>query len=276
MATFMYYRKCEEIYQKFQNFTKITTLWSSNYLNLVNLTIEISKQKSNNDSFLIDHYFSLELLISLAFNLFKINNKTNMLEFLLGKILGLYSITCNFNEIETAHIIDQFTILFPSFYLPKQDFATDRDQKDYFEKMVMFFHGFISDFSPSAAGKIFKQIFTPIKTPIIKLSEVEICYLKLVEHLFFNNLFEKLEYTTHHRGMFMSEYDGKGYFRDFLRYIDKLYKYGFEYDKKYDNLEINNNENISKMFKLSKNNDSANKKENENLNKLLTRQLFDK
>ena len=270
MSSVMYFRKCEGLYQKFINFNKITSLWSTNYLNLVNLTIEISKQKAADDTYTIDHYLSLELLISSAFNIYQQNNKSNLLEYLIGKLLGLYSKTCNFNEIQTSHVIDQITILFPSFYLPKHDFATDRDQKDYFEKMVMFFQGFISDFSPSVVGKIFKKLFIPIKTPITKLSDVEICYLKLIEDLFFNSLFQKLEYSTYHRGLFISEFDSYGYFRDFLRTIDKLYKYGYEYDNYNDILEINNNGNISSLFKL-RNDEFGISKDNGNLCKLLNR-----
>ena len=265
-STIFYYSKCEKIYQKIVNFNKIILLWSHNLDNLVNLTIELSKNKSNEQIETSDHYFSLELLISFAFNLHLNNNESNI-EFMIGKLIGLYCKVCHFNEIQIAHVIDQITVLFPSFYLPKSDFSTDRDQKDYFEKMVFFFQGILSEFTSSVSGKILKKVISPIKNPISKLSDIEICYIRLIEDLFFNLLFQKLEYTTFQRGLFIVEYDIFGYFRDFLRINDKLFKYGFEYENKGDLIEINSNSNISHLFKLKEGDFGTNG--NETLHKLV-------
>jgi len=263
-STVMYYKKCEQIYQKFSNFNKIVSLWSMEYDQLINLTIELSKKKSHDNFEISDHYFSIELLISIAFNIHILNNESNI-EFIIGKLLGLYGKACFFNEIQIAHIIDLITILFPSFYLPKNDFSTERDQRDYFDKMVNFFHGIFGEYSATIAGRIMKKILSPIKTPISKLSEIEICYIKLIEDLFFNNLLQKMEYTTYERGLFLIEYDIMGYFREFLRTQDKLFRYGFEYDKKGEFIEVNSNGNISNLFKLQ------GIEGNDNLHRLLNR-----
>lgn len=261
-STSMYYKKCEQIYQKFGNFNQIVSLWSLNQENLINLIIEISKSKSQDDRDTSDHYFSLELLISFAYNL-HITKKESNIELILGKLLGLYSKACYFNEIQIAHVIDQITILFPSFYLPKNDFSTEKDQKDYFDKMVYFFQGILGEFSATVAGRILKKILSPIKIPISKLSEIENCYIKLIEELFFDNLLQKLEFTTYERGLFLLEYDTFGYFREFLRTKDILFKYGFVYENKGDLIEISSN--ISNLFKLQ------GVEGNDNLQRLLIR-----
>lgn len=268
-STSMYYQKCDKIYQKFGNFNKIICLWSLNFDKLINLTIDLSIHKSNDhQNETSDHYFSLELLISLAYNLHLQNNEFNI-EYLIGKLTGLYCKSCHFNEIQIAHVIDQITVLFPSFYFPKTDFSTDRDQKDYFDKMVLFFQGILCEFSATVSGKILKKVISPIKNPISNLSDIEICYIKLIEDLFFNNLFQKLEYTSFNRGLFLLEYDIFGYFREFLRIHDKLFKYGFEYDNKGEIIEISSNGNISNLFKLQERDIGSNS--NQTLSKLLNR-----
>jgi len=246
-STAMYYKKCEQIYLKFGNFNKIVSLWSLNQEDLISLILELSKKKSPDEIETPDHYFSLELLISFAFSL-HIEKKESNIEFLIGKMIGLYCKACYFNEIQIAHVVDQITILFPSFYLPKKDFATEKDQKDYFDKMVCFFHGILKEFSATVAGKIMKKILIPMKTPISKMLDVEYTYTKLIEEIFFDNLLHKMEFTTYERGLFLLEYDTMGYFREFLRTQDILYKYGFVYDNKVDLTEINSN--ISNLFKL--------------------------
>jgi hypothetical protein len=218
-----------------------------NQEDLINLILELSKKKSQDDIEIIDHYYSLELLISFAFSL-HIEKKESNIEFLIGNMMGLYCKSCYFNEIQTSHVIDQITILFPSFYLPKTDFATEKDQKDYFDKMVSFFNGVLKQFSATVAGKIMKKIMIPMKTPISKMLDVEYTYTKLIEELFFDNLFLKMEFTTYERGLFLMEYDTLGYFREFLRTQEILYKYGFVYENKGELTEINSN--ISNLFKL--------------------------
>ena len=246
-STAMYYQKCDSIYKKFININMIVSICNFDREVLVSLTIDLARKDPNDLKAEIDHYFSLELLISFAFNWHKTKKDSN-LEYLIGKFMGLYAKALYFDYILIAHIIDQITVLFPSFYLPKNDFSTEKDQKDYFDKMVSFFHGILSEFNPTTSAKILKKILTPIKTPIKDLSDIELVYIKLIEENFFNSLFNCLEYSNFNRGTFILEYDTMGFFRDVLRKNDKLFKYGFDYDTNYDIIE--NSGNISHFFKL--------------------------
>lgn len=245
-ATAMYYKKCEQIWEKFKNLNMMISIWCMDTTKLILLVKEFANLFNENNIEKLDHYFSIEILISFAYNIFKLDKENNNIEYLIGKLLGSYSKECYLNEIQVAHIIDQITILFPSFYLPKTDFSTEKDQRDYFERMVTFFCGILSEFSPQFNGKVMKKILTPIKTPISKLSEVELVFIKLIEELFLSSLFDKLEYTSNARGLFLKEYDTYGHLREFLRQNQKLFKYGYDYDENI----ISEGNNISDRFKL--------------------------
>ena len=224
--TISFYKICEQIYTKYNIFFKTIASWSKKETDLVELIVSINKSEADGN---IDHdvYFTIEVLIAVAYFLYQPNMLTTTLEYTIGNIFSIYFHLGNFNEDQIAHIIYLLTNLFPCFYIPTKHLI-EIEKKIYYEKMIRFYYGLLKSSTTENVAKLFKLFFEPITKDIEIMEVVEILFIEDIEENFFYPLLTRLNYSIKEKAEFMRIYDSYGHFRYFLYLKNKLRLYGWQ------------------------------------------------
>jgi hypothetical protein len=215
----------QKIHEKFNRFYNFCVIWKTEPNELAKL---IQHYNFNN------HYFNFELLFGLGYTLYTHSKKNELLslEEIMGRLFGCYCYHAKFNCDEICHTIQLLIDLGSHLYFPDKYFANDNLMEKYFKNMIKFYYGFFSPFSISQMdliGEIWKNLFTPIKTPMKDIDvECQEC-VKILESLFFSPLMEKLKYLTKERAELIEIWDVYGFYREYLLSISetKLLQNGF-------------------------------------------------
>jgi hypothetical protein len=223
-STIHYDNLCKQIWEKYEILSKLISLWTTSQTYLIELIILITTENNKHD-----HYFALELLLGVGWYIYNPRKLETSLEFIIGKVLGIYCEKVGLNEFDTAHVIDLITILFPIFYLPRKGFYNEKDKITYFERIVRFLYGIFSSFyNIIFIANICKIIFEPIRLPISKLKSEELLFLEDMEALLIYPLLERLKLNIKERYLYMKTWDVYGHFQHFL-YLNKKHRpYGFD------------------------------------------------
>jgi hypothetical protein len=137
-----------------------------------------------------NHYFALELLLGASWLIYKPKELEITLEYIIGRLLGIYCKFTNLSIIDYAHLINLITNLFPVFYLPYQNFQNQKEKKNYFEVLIRFYcAAFIPFDCEFFLANVFKLLFVPpneilVDEEYIFMEEMLLCFLTpLMERL---------------------------------------------------------------------------------------------
>jgi hypothetical protein len=228
------HKVCEELKNKHSQFFRFISDWKfkNSQEDMIKLIISYNRKIDLNERISHDVHMTIEMLIAYAYHYTRPIELNTTLEYSLGKTFSIYFNFTKFRHEEIARIVDFLTEIFPTLYLPTKNFCNTDEKKNYYEKLLRFYTGLMSNSTSKDWGNIFQHLFSPIKYEFEKLTHEYLIFIEDIEQYFIYPLLKRNKYSNNEVQQFTDNFDTTCNFKDYLSKKRRLGLYGYKSKKR--------------------------------------------